>query len=415
MASPSTSPSSSNPLLPLYRFFTSFKLATVVLILMTIVTLFGTLGQVENGLHAAKVKYFHSMFFTERIFGTIPIVLPGGLLLMAILFINMVLGAIVKVKKRLKGVGLLISHIGMLLLLAGGYVTWAFSTDGYMALYPGMKTNRVESYRNWQLEIMSLNDSGKAEKLYVYPSEAFQSIGPDEDRVIGAEDFPFEIMVSDFSKNSTTIPTSDPAASKVSAREVDGFKLYSRKTAKEAEMNLPGCYVEIRPKDGGDPIEAILWAGSYRFDPEEDPMPFTFEIGGQTYGLLIAKKSWTVPFEVELDKFIFEKHPGTGMARNYESRVTRFEDGKDDTALEIKMNEPMRYAGFTFFQESFGPAGSEPGDRMYSQFAVANNPADQWPLIALIITGIGLFVHFVVMLVSFIVKSVQKNKPSKAA
>ena len=37
------------------------------------------------------------------------------------------------------------------------------------------------------------------------------------------------------------------------------------------------------------------------------------------------------------------------------------------------MNEPMRYAGYTFFQESFGPAGAQPGDVMFSQFAVANN------------------------------------------
>ena len=61
----------------------------------------------------------------------------------------------------------------------------------------------------------------------------------------------------------------------------------------------------------------------------------------------------------------------------------------------------MRYAGFTFFQESFGPANASPGDRMYSQFAVANNPADQWPLVALIITGIGLAIHFVIKLFEF--------------
>ena len=140
----------------LYRFFTSFRLATVILILMTLVTLLGTLGQVDNGLHAAKVKYFHSFVFTEKVFG-IPLILPGGLLLMIVLFVNMTLGALVKVRKRWKGAGLLISHFGMLMLLAGGFITWAFSTDGYMALYPGMSTNRVESYREWQLEVIPLS------------------------------------------------------------------------------------------------------------------------------------------------------------------------------------------------------------------------------------------------------------------
>jgi cytochrome c biogenesis protein ResB len=112
----------------------------------------------------------------------------------------------------------------------------------------------------------------------------------------------------------------------------------------------------------------------------------------------MVKKNWTVPFTVRLNKFIFERHPGVTMARNYESRITRIEDGSE-RSLEIKMNEPMRYAGFTFFQESYGPANAGPNDAMYSQFAVANNPADQWPLWALVINGIGLAIHFVASLI----------------
>lgn len=46
-----------------------------------------------------------------------------------------------------------------------------------------------------------------------------------------------------------------------------------------------------------------------------------------------------------------------------------------------------------------------PGDEMFSQFAVANNPADQVSPWALIITGIGLSIHFLIMLVNFTVRS----------
>lgn len=388
----------------IYRFFTSFKLATVVLILMTLVTLFGTLGQVEHGLHAAKEKYFHSFFFVERLWG-IPLLLPGGLLLMILLFVNMTLGALVKVKKRWKGAGLLIAHFGMLMLLAGGFVTWAFSTDGYMALYPGMTSDRVESYREWQLEIVPLSAEGQGEKAWIYPTEALQRLQPGESRSIRAENLPFELVIRDYSRNATPVPTSAPIAASVSAKEIAGFKLAPQKPAKEAEQNVPGCYIEIIPREGGEPIEAILWAGSYKFDPREKPMPFTFTVGEQRYGALLVKKSWTVPFSVRLDEFLFERHPGVSTARNYESRVTRIEAGQPDKSLEIKMNEPMRYAGYTFFQESFGPAGSQPGDEMFSQFAVANNPADQWPLWSLVVSGLGLGIHFLVMLVNFTVRS----------
>ena len=396
-----------------YRFFTSFKLATVILILMTLVTLLGTLGQVENGLHAAKVKYFYSFFFSEKLFGTIPVILPGGLLLMILLFVNMTLGALIKVRKRWKGAGLLISHFGMLMLLVGGFVTWAFSTDGFMALYPGMSSNRVESYREWQLEIVPLSKEGVGEKAWIYPAEMLDQVRSDEQRIIKADSLPFDVVLNGYSKNATPIPTSAPMAAGVTGKEIDGFKLSPQKPSKEAEQNLPGCFIEFRPLDGSAPIETILWAGSYRFDPREKPMPFSFKVGDQLYGALLVKKSWTVPFEVRLDEFIFERHPGVSMARNYESRVTRVEASEPDKAIEIKMNEPMRHAGYTFFQESFGPSGSQPGDEMFSQFAVANNPADQWPLYALIINGIGLGIHFMIMLVNFSIRS--RNKNTQAA
>ncbi|MEM7602482.1 MAG: cytochrome c biogenesis protein ResB, partial [Verrucomicrobiota bacterium] len=389
-----------------YQFFTSFKVATAVFVLMTLVTLLGTLAQVDQGLYAAKVKYFHSFFFTDKIFG-IPVLLPGGLLLMLILFVNMTLGALVKVKKRWKGFGLLVSHFGMLMLLAGGFVTWAFATDGYMALYPGMSSNRVESYRNWQLEVFPLDEKGQAKQSWILPSDELQSVRVDEQRSYDADGLPFNVVVNGFAKNATPIPATSNNASDATGKEIDGFKLVPQELSKEAEQNLPGAYVAFDPDGDGENIEAILWAGSYRFDPKEDPMPFQFSIGNQSYGALLAKKSWFVPFEVKLDEFIFERHPGVSTARNFESRVTRFE-GEEETSLEIKMNEPMRYEGYTFFQESFGPPDGKPGE-MFSQFAVANNPADQWPLWSLVVTGIGLGIHFCVMLVDFIVRSRKKS------
>ncbi len=396
----------------LYQFFTSFKVATAIFVLMTIVTLLGTLAQVDQGLYAAKVKYFHSFFFTDKIFG-IPVLLPGGLLLMLVLFVNMTLGALVKVRKRWKGLGPLISHFGMLMLLAGGFVTWAFGTDGYMALYPGMSSNRVESYRNWQLEVFPLDENGQAKQAWILPSDELQSIRVDEQRSYDADGLPFDVIINGFTKNATPIPVTANGASDATGKEIDGFKLAPQETAKEAEQNLPGAYVAFDPDGEGENAEAILWAGSYRFDPKEDPMPFQFTVDGKNYGAMLAKKSWHVPFEVRLDEFIFERHPGVSTARNFESRVTRFSEAQE-TSLEIKMNEPMRYVGYTFFQESFGPPDGKPGE-MFSQFAVANNPADQWPLWALVVTTIGLGIHFCVMLIDFIVRSRKKTSAAPSS
>ena len=399
------------------RFLSSYGLATAVLVLMTVITLLGTLYQVDHGLFAAKQKYFQSFFLIHH-FGDgvplprgiawlegFPLPLPGGMLLMALLFVNLVIGALIKVKKRLLGLGMLIAHFGILFLLLGGFVTHFFATDGFMALYEGQSSNQVKSYRNWQVEILPLDENGQADKAWVINHQDLVGLGPDGERVFRIADLPFDVVARAYVKNGIPVPVSAPMAAQAMTEEADGFRLLPQKTEKEAEQNLPAFYADFRPKDGaGSPVTTILSARSSAFDPREKPMAFGFEMGGKKWAARMVKENWTVPFTVKLDKFIFERHPGVSMARNYESRITRIEDGAEKE-LEIKMNEPMRYEGYTFFQESFGPSNAGPNDAMYSQFAVANNPADQWPLWALLINGFGLAIHFIVKLISHIMRS----------
>lgn len=404
----------------LYQVFSSFFLAMWVLVFMTLVTLFGTLYQVDHGLFAAKQKYFHSWFLVHRLgdgivmpdslkwLGSLPVPLPGGFLLMLLLTINLSIGALGKVKKRLKGAGMLVAHFGMIFLLVSGFVTHFFGTDGYMALYEGQSGSRVESYRSWQLEILPLDEDGAAEKALVIPPSRLEGLRPEDRRVFRSEDLPFEVEVTGYAPNGVPVPVSAPVASQATGPEVDGFRILAQRASKEAEQNLPALVAYFRPKSGGEPVATILSARSANFDPREFPMAFGFEVDGRPFAARLVKETWEVPFEVRLDQFIFERHPGVSMARNYESRIVRVEDGAEQR-VEIKMNEPMRHAGFTFFQESFGPADAKPGEPMYSQFAVANNPADQWPLWSLVITGFGLMAHFLIKLFE------HTSRPRKAA
>ncbi|MCB1077193.1 MAG: cytochrome c biogenesis protein ResB, partial [Verrucomicrobiae bacterium] len=360
----------------LFKALSSYWLATAVLVFMTIVTLFGTLYQVDHGLFAAKQRFFHSWIITYKLGGNLPIpILPGGLLLMTLLTLNLVIGAILKVKKRARGIGMLIAHFGMIFLLVSGFVTFAFNREGYMALYEGQTGARVESYRKWQIEILPLDDKGEASKALTIPYHDIETIDEGEQRVFLSNDLPFDVVLSGYVKNAIPMPVGAPMAAQATGREIDGYKLLVQPPSKEAEQNQPAVIATFRPKEGGgEPVETFLSARSANFDPREGAMAFGFEIGGKRYAARMVKENWPVPFTVRLDKFIFERHPGVSMARNYESRVSRIENG-EERPLEIKMNQPMRYGGFTFFQESFGPANARPGDAMYSQFAVHNNPA----------------------------------------
>ena len=69
------------------RIVSSLGMSCVLLILVGLLTWFGTLEQVDMGLHEVQKKYFESFFLVhETRFLSIP--LPGANLVLCLLFVN---------------------------------------------------------------------------------------------------------------------------------------------------------------------------------------------------------------------------------------------------------------------------------------------------------------------------------------
>ena len=67
------------------------------------------------------------------------------------------------------------------------------------------------------------------------------------------------------------------------------------------------------------------------------------------------------------------------------------------------------------FQSSWGPQNAGPGDRLFSVFTVVENPSDQWPLWSCIVIGIGLVLHFGMMLMRYIGAEMKSSATAEAA
>ena len=140
------------------QFLAGFKFASILLLLLALLTFFGTLEQVDYGLHLTIHKYFTWKNFIVRpdldINGkVVPIPpLPGAYWVSALLFINMLLGGIIKLRKNWKKAGIFLSHLGILLLLLGGFVTHHYSRRGNMALYEGETSNVAQAYHDHVIE-----------------------------------------------------------------------------------------------------------------------------------------------------------------------------------------------------------------------------------------------------------------------
>ncbi len=390
------------------KYISSFGLACVVLFLFFILTLLGTLEQVEHGLYETQKRYFDSLFVWYDIGGVKLPLIPGVRLLMWVLFFNMLSAAILKMRKSWKGAGLLIAHLGILLLLVGGAIGLQFKHYGAMMIWEGDSSSEFESYTEWQLDVIAVDAEGKASEALVIPSNHIDRIGKSETRVFISDELPFDIVIHGREQNAMPIPAGAPMSASVEGKEIDGYKLMSMTAAKQAEQNLPGMYVSFSEsgKSADSEAEAILWGG--------DVAPYTVEKEGKRWAVKLVKEKWKVPFEIKLRDFHFEYFPGTQRARVYRSDVTKIEnEGERD--VRISMNKPLRHRGYTFFQSSFGPSGADDkGDqRMYTVFAVMKNPADHWPLVSLIVSGVGLLIHFMIQLWDYLKKQ-QKTRSKEA-
>ena len=397
----------------IYDFLSGYALAVVLLILMLALTYFGTFAQVEHGLYVASNLYFESFIVRDQFMG-VPIILPGVYLVSILLFINLLLGAIVRARKSWRKPGMIIAHGGILFILFSGFVAFHFTKEGNMQLYKGARGDEVFNLTNWSVEIAKFDAEGKSEKAFVIEPDDLKALKREgARRVFHGESIPFEIELYGYVENLLNWKlqlvgidsAKDGESSYAAGPYIDGLALVPQKLNKQAELNLPGTYMIVRDANGKELANTIVVGGNGFV-----PRPLTVEVDGVRWGIDLTKKRYVLPFGVELEKFEKEDHPGTERAREYSSHVVRVDDGKPTDRYHISMNKPMRYQGFTVYQASWGPQGAPEGTDLYTGLVVAQNPADQWPKWATYVVAIGMTIHFGQKLLAYLRRSSRKAK-----
>ncbi|GMV99700.1 MAG: hypothetical protein AMXMBFR84_08390 [Candidatus Hydrogenedentota bacterium] len=364
-----------------FNALASYTLACGLFALLALLTFLGTLEQINSGIFDVQKKYFESFFLVHNLFGKIPVLLPGVYLLLILLTINIVLGGVIKLRKSPSRIGILISHLGIVLLIAGGFIKFQLASDGHATLAEGESASEYESYFTWELAIAKEGTLQRTE--YLVPEEHFRQASP-ENRITFTHDaLPFNVSLTGYHRNSEPVNVNRTPAN--GELVVDGFYLHPTPLEKEAERNVSGAYAEITDKATGETKQALLWGF--------EKMPFAFQQGNDVWSVALRKKRYPLPFTVRLDKFTHELHPRTQMAKIFRSDVTKTENGIAQQH-KISMNEPLRHKGYTFYQASWIPADPAAGRPVMSSFAVTKDPADRIPLYACIVITVGLLLHF---------------------
>ena len=390
----------------LFRFFSGFGLAVTCLLLLLILTWLSTLEQPAKGLYEVQKRYYDAeawyvvpeLDWLPKINGKpVSLPLPGAYLVSAVLFVNLFLGGILRIRKGWKNIGVIISHFSMISLLIAGFVSHHYSKEGIMAVYQGDTSDFAQSYTEYTIEVAEIVN-GEKEKPYVLPTEHLKNLGADQSRVFEIPELGIELNVSGWMRNSARVKVDKDDAGK-DVIEVDGWALQWLKTNPTEELNLAGCHVDVFVEGDQDKTARLVLHGG-------DPNACTITVDGKIYGLRLMREIWPMPFQVRLDESIGEYYPGTRKPSTFQSDITRIADGSEQ-AFRIKMNEPMRYGGYTLYQARW----EDSGDRPMSGFAIVKNPSDQWPKYSLYISILGLTIHFGMKLGGFVGKSSKtKNK-----
>lgn len=392
----------------IFRTLSSFGLATVTLSLLLIYTFLGTLEQAEYGLVASQERYFESVFLDRIDIGAcwralaldaywdigniqLPLyIVPGGYTLMAILFINMSLGGLIRIRKSPKTIGVVISHFAILFMIAAGAVSYHFAKEGNLTLAEGETSDEFRSFHDRVIEIEPVVADGKQRNALVIDDSLFQDLSQGKGRTFTHPDLPFEVLITNFKRNAE--PRRDTSGERRDA--VDGYFIQEMSTLDEAGQALPdeqlasACIAIVKDKKTGEEQKGLLW--------EFAAAPWTVTIGDQKFLLTLAHRTYKLPFAIRLDETTQEKHPGTDRARKFTSKVTKLSNGREEKKV-VTMNEPVRSEGYAVFQQTFD-SGEKRGGIPQSGFQIVENPSDHWPLISCIIVAIGLLIHFTMML-----------------
>ncbi|MFT5051230.1 MAG: hypothetical protein ACI8QZ_002641 [Chlamydiales bacterium] len=360
------------------RFFQilgSFGLACIVLLFLLLLTFLGTLEQVDNSLFEVQKKYFESLIVRDTM---VIVPLPGVYLLLGLLFVNLIVGGMLRIRWTWSRLGILIIHFGIATMLLGGLIEFKTSHKGHVTLFEGESAAEFQSYFEWEVTVTESLGNGRVRE-HVIPNGRFVDLGARESARMTSDAIPFDVVLSGF------LPNCQPVQARGDGIGIEGILLEELPGEEHAEQDIAGVTVTLEGLPDG-PESGLLW-GVQR-------APWVVRAGGQPWSIDLRRRTWRMPFQIHLRDFTRELHPGTQTPSKFYSDVTCIQDNVSQD-LQISMNEPLRRDGLTLFQASWGPSNARPGDRLFSTFAVVDNPADKVPLIALLIIAAGLLTNFI--------------------
>ncbi len=325
----------------------------------------GTVAQKYIGLYESQ-----KLFFSSFIFWAGPLPLPGGTLLLILLTFSLLCKFLFFSEWRWRKAGIILTHLGCLVLLIGGIFTATSAREGYMLIPEGAQTPYIYDYIQ--------------RDLFIFKNDLLQKTVAFEDLKTGPLKIstPFTLTIENSCANCEIIKQEDPSENFRSMAQF--MQLKPAPSELEPEQNLTGTTFSITGLDEKQDGTYIAF--------EAMPKPIVLNTADAEYKIIFGKQQRLLPFSIRLNDFEKNSYPGTDKARAFSSDIDVI-DGEITWPARITMNHPLRYKGYTFYQSAF--ERGEEGEATI--LSVVENKGRLFPYIATAIIAAGLMLHLFIM------------------
>ncbi|MEO6995716.1 MAG: cytochrome c biogenesis protein CcsA [Lacunisphaera sp.] len=364
----------------------SLKLTVALILFSIILILVATLDQVNLGIWVVQAKYFNTFIVFWPVGNFSFAVFPGGYTLGGLLLINLVAAHVYRFKFTWRKLGIWLVHAGLVLLLVGQLLTGLWQDEYQMRLDQGETKNFSESYRNVELAITDTTDP-KFDNVVAIPESPLV-----RKETVQHPKLPFRVVVRSYLPNATLRETTGAIPEGSAATQGVGPQIIATLqplTYKQDERNIPSAYVELAGPEG----TLGTWLVSPLLEPQH------FEFAGRTWKIALRYARHYQPYALTLMRFSHDRYAGTDIPKNFSSRLRlTTPDGRNDREVLIYMNNPLRYAGLTFYQAGFT------NNDQTTVLQVVRNPSWLIPYVACALMTLGLIWQFGLHLIGFVGK-----------
>lgn len=309
-----------------------------------------------------------------------------------------------------KRAGIVLLHGGIGLLMFSELLVGTTAIEGQMHIKEGETVNFVQDIRTVELAVVDSSDP-KEDVVVVVPQHFLK-----QKELIQHKELPFDVEVVKYLPNTAVPRQLKDEKSLATAGAGLAWTVEERRPGTGTDMggkvDMTAAYVKLLKKGTQESLGThlvSLWQGMMPVMKTEK-----VSVDGKTYDVSLRFKRTYKTYAMTLKDVRFDKYIGTETAKNYSSELHLVDPTRQvDRDVKIWMNNPLRFAGETFYQSTFDQdpmSGSE-----MTGLSVVSNTGWMIPYVSCMIVAVGLLAQFSISLTRFLKRKYAVKEPGRVA